>query len=271
MKRITTTALALAVFAIAGGAFAQSGPQDANPAGANSTDQSNPGSMNQGASQGMNQGASMNQKDAKTVIDSWPDKTKTAAQALIDKYGQPDTVLNHKLAWYDKDQWSMVAVFRDSVRRATPTPHDAFIENAVNLKVPETKVGQLYQFDPGLVVDQTHGQIAANGDSEKANILALNLAHDIITGKRNVASAKSFYRDTLMKSVAGKSSPYMEKLQFTPSSSMGGTPGSEPSNIQSPSGSQPGSQQPSGASPENSPSGTSPSGTSPSQTPSGGY
>lgn len=260
MKRITTTMLALAALALAGGAFAQSGPQETNPSGSDqnqmnqgaSPDQGvspNQGSMNQGSS---NQGT-MTQKDAKTVIDSWPDKTKTAASALIDKYGQPDTVLDHKLAWYDKDQWNMVAVFQEPVHRAAPTPHDAFIENAVNLKVPESKVGDLYRFDPGLVVDQTHGVIAANGDSEKANTLALNLAHDIITGKRSVASAKSFYRDTLMKEVAGKSSPYTDKLQFTPDTGAAATPGTEPSNMQSPSGQTPGA----------SPSGT--------QSPSGGY
>ncbi len=65
----------------------------------------------------------------------------------------------------------------------------------------------------------TRGTLASHCDSEESNTLALNLANEIVTGKRDVASAQDFLKSTLTKSMAGKSSPYTDKLMFSPSSS----------------------------------------------------
>ena len=250
----TTAALAIGALALSGAASAQTNAQDPN--------QTQPAAESQSSSAGQTATAA-SQRDAQAVISSWPDNTRTAARSLISQYGQPDTVLDKKLVWHDKGQWAMVAVYRDAFKRTVPAIQSSFVENAVNFRVPESKIVELIRFDPGLVVDYTHGTLAANGDSEKANTLALNLAHDIVTGKRSVTSARTFFRDTLMSSVAGKSSPYMDKLRFTPASSSG---------IESGQGVE-GTQGTQGTQPETSPSGT--QGTSPSgtqqQAPSGGY
>ncbi len=280
----TFAALALALATLGAPAGAQSGTSGTQGGSQDSSGMQQSGSqgtsgqsgtsgqMNQSNPSGSSTSSSSsmtNQKDAQTVINAWPDATKTAAQSLISKYGQPDTVTEKKLAWHDKDQWAMVAVYRDQVQSTTPSPHKAFISNGVELKVPEAKVAELQRFDRGLVIDQLDGFVVSNGPSEAANTLTLNLVNDIITGKKSVASAKTFYRDTMMKSVAGKSSSYMDSLQFTPkssSSSGSNIDNSVPSSEQSsPSGSESvpsgGSQSPSGSD-QSSPSGTqsSPSG-----------
>ncbi|MFI5349008.1 MAG: hypothetical protein ACHQ2Z_05665 [Elusimicrobiota bacterium] len=157
-------------------------------------------------------------KDAKSVIASWPEKTKAAAQALIEKYGQPDMVTNKMLGWQDKDQWSMVGVFRDAVAHNDPVPHEDFIENKISYSVPENKVGDLAKFNHAVVVDQSRGTLAAHCDSEEHNILTLNLANDIVTGKRDVAAARGFQKKTMAETAAGKSSPYTERLLFSVSS-----------------------------------------------------
>lgn len=218
------------------------------------------------ASGSMSSGSSSAPKDAQTAISSWPDNTKKAAQALIDKYGQPDSVSNNKLAWSDKDQWKEVAVYRDPVEHSSPMPHQDFIENKISYKVPENKVADLIKFDQALVIDETRGTLASHCDSEKANTLALNLADEIVNGKRTVASAKSFLRNTLEKSMAGKSSDYMDTLRFKTSAPAGSVPSAEPSNANpsaTPSSTPSGSEEtaPSGTQ-ENTPSGT--QGTSPS-------
>lgn len=156
-------------------------------------------------------------RDAGSVIDSWPDKTKSAAKAMIEKYGPPDGVSGKMLAWNDKDQWTTVAIYRDAIAHEVPTPHEDFVENKISYKVPENKVGELAHFDPDLVVDRARGTLAAHSDSEQHNVLALNLAHEIVIGKRSVASAMSFQKKTLAESEAGKSSPYVESLMFKPS------------------------------------------------------
>ncbi len=45
------------------------------------------------------------------------------------------------------------------------------------------------------------------------NFLALNLAHDIVTGKRMVDEAREFYAETAMTFMMKRPAPYTEKLQ----------------------------------------------------------
>lgn len=169
------------------------------------------------------------QKDAQSIISSWPEKTKKAAQALIDKYGQPDGAMDTMLVWNDKGDWKRVTIFRDPVKHNDPMPHEDFLENTVSYHVPEGKVGELAKFDHALVVDETRGELSSHCDSEKANTVALNVANDIVTGKRSVSDAKMFMKKTMMTTMAGKSSPEAEKIQFKQSkagssSEQSGTP-----------------------------------------------
>jgi len=46
------------------------------------------------------------------------------------------------------------------------------------------------------------------------NLLAINLANDIVTGKRSVEEARQFYAETAMAFKNGQSDPYVEGFQF---------------------------------------------------------
>jgi hypothetical protein len=50
--------------------------------------------------------------------------------------------------------------------------------------------------------------------SDLVNFLALNIADEIIRGRRDVRGAIAFYRRTLDLAAAGKTSPYMTRLLF---------------------------------------------------------
>jgi hypothetical protein len=152
---------------------------------------------------------------------------------MIEKYGQPDAVTDRMLVWNDKDPWLKVVVYRDAINQGSFLTHDSFLENTVAYKVPLDKVADLIRFDSALVIDETRGTLASSCDTEGCNYLALNLANDIATGKRDVASAKDFFKNTMTKSLSGKSSPEMEKLMFPTGSSSGSSPSAVPS--QSPS------------------------------------
>lgn len=155
-------------------------------------------------------------RDAQAFIESWPEKTRTAARALIDKYGSPDGVTDRELVWNDKDPWTQVRVYRDAASLDDPAKRDAFIQDTVDYKVPKDKIADLAKFDDGLVVDEARGTLSAHGESEQANTLALNLADDVVNGTKSVASARSFMRDTLEKAAAGKSSSYLDRIRFQP-------------------------------------------------------
>lgn len=152
--------------------------------------------------------------DAESRIRDWPAKTRKAARTLIEKYGPPDSVEARRLVWDDEGRWRRVVVHRDPKKHAFPMPHEDFLEHAIDYRVPADRVADLRKFDRSLTVDRTRGTLSSRCDSEKANTLALNLAHEIATGKRDVESAKRFMGDTMKKTMAGKSSHYTEKLLF---------------------------------------------------------
>lgn len=73
------------------------------------------------------------------------------------------------------------------------------------------------EYDGSVWYHRTRGELSAQCDKEEMNLLALNLAHDIITGKRTVADARAFYAKTAMAFKLGdKSSPYVQGLMFQP-------------------------------------------------------
>ncbi|HYI23044.1 MAG TPA: hypothetical protein VEX62_10455, partial [Candidatus Limnocylindrales bacterium] len=51
---------------------------------------------------------------------------------------------------------------------------------------------------------------------EQANFLAINLAHDIVTGERDAAGARDYYKKEFLDYRRKKPTPYMEGLRFTP-------------------------------------------------------
>ena len=63
-------------------------------------------------------------------------------------------------------------------------------------------------------MERTRGELAARCDKEELNDLALNLAHDLVTGKITVEEARRTYTQTAAGFLLGKSDPYTEGLQF---------------------------------------------------------
>ena len=153
-------------------------------------------------------------KDASVMIKTWPVNSRLTAQRLIEKYGPPDETNDARLVWNDRQQWSQIRLFREGATDDFPTTHKDIVENTIAYDVPQDKAGELIKFYPALEVDRLSGTLSSRADSEAANILALNLADEIVRSKRDVDSARDFMRATLRKSIAGKSSPYMDHLMF---------------------------------------------------------
>lgn len=157
-------------------------------------------------------------QDAQSAIQDWPQASQNAANQMLQKYGNPDMVSTQMLAWKDKTPFRKIVVMRDGVASSFPTQHQGVLTQEVNLQVPIDKVSDLARFDGGLIIDREKGTVSARSDSEANNFLALNLADDIITGKRDVESARHFFADTAATSLSGKSSDYTSKLMFSPKS-----------------------------------------------------
>lgn len=68
----------------------------------------------------------------------------------------------------------------------------------LTVRVPPDKFDDLALYDGSVIVERTKGEISARCDQEPMNFLALNLAHDIITGKRSVGDARKTYAEKAM-------------------------------------------------------------------------
>ncbi|MCX5797605.1 MAG: hypothetical protein NTY77_19110 [Elusimicrobia bacterium] len=135
----------------------------------------------------------------------WPEGPSLAARLMVEEYGPPQWASAGRLEWFVVPPWKRIVV------RSSPA---GFLEHAVSYSIPRDRLPALLSFGRGLRFDPEQGELAASGDSEEHNLLCLNLASDIARGKMTADQARRFYDDTLRKSYAGKSSPYLERLLF---------------------------------------------------------
>lgn len=148
------------------------------------------------------------------VIMRWPPRSRNAAGLLLEKYGRPDQYDRNTLVWFNNGEWK-----RTIVRRRVQHPDPAvvrtdFLEQTIGYMVPSDKLADLKRFNPRLEASQAAGELTFASDSEEKNRLALNLADEIVTGRRGVADARAVYLKTSRLAASGKSSPLLESLQF---------------------------------------------------------
>jgi len=158
------------------------------------------------------------------VVGIWPAAQRATARALIDKYGRPAQYDSHALAWFNNGIWKKTVIYRRSPLQG-PNRDKEFLQQSVGYIVPADKIAALKKFDKRLEVSQTAGEMTFTSDREATNLLALNLADEIVTGKRTVASARAFFMRTTVLAAAGKSSPYRRDLRFNVDNNRYMTPG----------------------------------------------
>lgn len=148
-------------------------------------------------------------------LKTWPEAAQMAAKDMMDKYGKPDEVTPSMLAWNNKGPWAKTVVFKKEYQHDFPAPHTDLLQQWISHKVPTDKLNELVKYDGSVVVERTTGMISARCDKEGANFLALNLAHDIIMGKRTVEEAREMYGAEIMKMKAGQMTDYTKGLMFS--------------------------------------------------------
>jgi hypothetical protein len=146
----------------------------------------------------------------------WSQASRTAAADMQRKYGAPDEVTPTMLVWHDNGPWKRTTISRDAVPHRFPGPHDDVMEQVVSYRVPPEMFDELARYDGSVIVERTKGEISARCDLEGANFLALNLAHEIATGRRTAEDARRMYAEQIMAMKAGRPAPYTERLMFQP-------------------------------------------------------
>ncbi|HWJ31942.1 MAG TPA: hypothetical protein VNR59_06340 [Gaiellaceae bacterium] len=149
------------------------------------------------------------------IIATLPDKQRETATLMRSKYGEPTVAGDGELVWYTTGPFVKTAIARDAAPHNFPMPHTDYLTQTVRHRVPADKLAALNEYDGSVIYHRTRGELSAQCDKEEMNFLALNLAHDIITGKRTVDDARAFYAKTAMAFKQGdRSSPYVNGLLF---------------------------------------------------------
>jgi hypothetical protein len=154
-------------------------------------------------------------RDVNSITDNWPANTKEASNHLINKLGLPDEITSTTLVWKDRGVWKKTVLMKEGIPHDWPMAHTDYLLQTINYKVPVDKVDELARFDGSVIVDRTKGTLSARCDKEEMNFLALNLAHDVIAGKKTVEEARDYFAKTAMRFKEGDTSnTLVQGLQF---------------------------------------------------------
>lgn len=144
----------------------------------------------------------------------WPEASVKAASKIISKFGEPQEATASLLIWRNVAPFKRITVFKNEVDHKFPMLHKDVIEHVVDYKVPADKLDELTRFDGSLTYNRTAGELSARCNDEAMNFLALNLAHDIVTGQRMVDDARTEFGKVAMDYMNGNKGTYIESLQF---------------------------------------------------------
>ena len=155
-------------------------------------------------------------KTVEAATKKWPAKPKEVAQKIAAKYGDPDEVTASMLIWHQRGPWKRTIVYREEVPHSFPKPHTDIVEQFIDYRVPPDKFDDLAAYDGSVIAERTKGELSARCDDERMNLLAINLAHDVVIGSKDVEAARKTYAQTAMAAMAGRSPAYTQALQFQP-------------------------------------------------------
>lgn len=147
----------------------------------------------------------------------WPEPSRKAAMQMRQKYGEPHGMTPDHITWRNNGPWEETIIRKDPIDHDFPMPHKDVLEQVIAYEVPTDKFDELAAYDGSVIVERTRGTMAARCDKEGANFLALNLAHDIVTGSKTVDEARQYYADAIRRFMQeGQKDPYMQELKFDP-------------------------------------------------------
>lgn len=152
--------------------------------------------------------------EKKFSIDDWPATAKKAAQEMKAKYGEPQGVTPTRLVWTNAAPFKEIIVTKEEHQHDFPKPHKDCLEHVVEYAVPAEKASALTESDGSLSYNRTAGTLSARCDSEAHNIGSLNLAVDIVTGKKDVEQARQAHADAIRQELAGQTPALAERLTF---------------------------------------------------------
>jgi hypothetical protein len=201
------------------------GPQTSRTAQRDYDDRSDMTGRQPGAI-GLSEASAPRQRDLDAMIAGWPSAAQQAARQMITKYGPPNEATNAMLLWRDNGPWEKTVVHREETDHNFPMPHKDVLEQTITMRVPAENIEDLTRFDGSLVVNRTRGTLTAICDREEMNFAAINLANDIVQGRRSVEQARELIARTATEVQNGQKPELVQRFLFDVPRARTGDPGS---------------------------------------------
>ena len=154
------------------------------------------------------------QEGITSMTKSWPEASRAAVNAMISKYGMPASAADEMIVWENTAPFKRSIVYKEQVNHMFPVQHSDVLQQVVNYRVPLDKVAALAKFDGSLMVDRTKGELSSRNEKEEMNILALNLADEIIKGNMTVEQARREYSKSAEAFASGTSNKRITSLNI---------------------------------------------------------
>lgn len=154
--------------------------------------------------------------DLESHISEWPEASQKAAMEMMDKYGPPAEMTESLLIWHETGPFVRTYVYRETTDHNWPAPHQDVLEQFIHYDVPAESFDELAMYDGSVIAERTRGELSARCHSEFANLIALNLAHDVITGSKSVDEARAAYEEAVREHMSGNSPEIAQRLTFEP-------------------------------------------------------
>lgn len=165
-----------------------------------------------------------NMAQMERTMANWPAASREAVMFMTKKYGAPAAMTAEMAVWGKTGPWKRTIVFAREYAHEFPMHHTDVMQQWVDYMAPADVYDELARYDGSVVLERTAGEMSARCDVEGANFLALNLAHDLVTGRQTVEGARKMYGEQIMAMKAGRPAPYTERLLFSPPTSGTGDP-----------------------------------------------
>jgi hypothetical protein len=149
------------------------------------------------------------------ITAQWPTAPRESAERLIEEYGEPDEYSASQLIWHrTEDGWKRTILSQEETAHEFPAHHSDYLEQCIDYKVPIDMFSKLAEYDGSVMVERTKGELSARCGGTSMNFVAINLAHDIVTGARTVAEARAEYARLYAAYQRGEHPPYTQGFQF---------------------------------------------------------
>jgi len=154
------------------------------------------------------------------AISGWPAGPHLAVEEMMVKYGPPQEVTPDRVIWHNAGPFKRIMATRQEFPHDFPITHMDYLEHTIDYKVPADKREAVHALDGSITIYPVAGELSARCDLESNNVLTLNLAHDIISGKKTVDEARKAFGEAVSNRTLGNPPPSTQTLQFQPEQQM---------------------------------------------------